>query len=692
MNREEAQKLILALTDELNHHNDLYYQKSEPIISDYEFDQKLKELEKLESDFPELKLNHSPTSRVGGDITKDFETIVHQYKMLSLGNTYSKEELIDFDKRVEKGLGTDNYEYICELKFDGTAISLRYENGILDKAITRGDGTKGDNITPNAKTIRSIPLKINDLPHADSFEVRGEVFMPKELFAELNKQVTKENELRELEGKSPLTLYANARNTTSGTLKMQDSKVVADRKLDCYIYSYLDDEKTFRTHEDALVFLEKAGFNVSNTYRKCKSIEDVIDYITEWDQQRHHLSVETDGIVIKVNDLNHQAELGFTAKNPRWAISYKFQAESAETVLNDITYQVGRTGSITPVAELQPVLLAGTTVKRASLHNANEIERLDIRIGDTVHVEKGGEIIPKITRVALEKRKEDSTIVNYISHCPECNTELIRKEGEASHYCPNVENCPPQVLGRIEHFISRNAMKIESLGPRTIKGFLDKGLIKNVADLYLLTFEQINDLQFEEVDDVTGEVSKRSIKEKSAQNIIKSIQESKSIPFERLLFGLGIRYVGKTVAEKLVEYFGSIDSIIAANEEQILEVPEIGERIAASLIEYFSEDENVLMIDSMKNSGLQFVAEKKEGAGDKFKGLIFVVSGVFEGYGREELKTIIKQQGGKVGSSVSSKTNYLVAGDNMGPAKLEKAEKLEVAILDEKSFKELLEK
>lgn len=691
MNTQEASKAINSLTDELNHHNDLYYNKSMPVISDFEFDQKMKELEKLEKEFPDLKLAHSPTSRVGGDITKDFETVVHQYKMLSLGNTYSKDELIDFDKRIEKGLGTDQYEYICELKFDGTAISLKYENGILDKAITRGDGTKGDNITTNVKTIRSIPLKINEIDHVESFEVRGEVFMPKEFFIELNEKVIAENKVREMEGKPALTLYANARNTTSGTLKMQDSKIVADRKLDCYIYSYLDDSKTFQTHQDALAFLEKAGFNVSPTYQNCANIDEVLKFINHWDQERHKLSVETDGIVIKVNDLNHQAELGFTAKNPRWAISYKYQSESTETVLKDITYQVGRTGSITPVAELEPVLLAGTTVKRASLHNANEIERLDIRIGDTVHVEKGGEIIPKITQVSINKRKADSKPVSYISKCPECKTDLIRKDGEASHYCPNVDGCPPQVLGRIEHFISRNAMKIESLGPRTIKGFLDKKIIKNVADLYLLSFEQINNLQFEEYDEETGEVSKRSIKEKSARNIVESIEASKGVPFERLLFGLGIRYVGKTVAEKLAEYFGSMDKIMSASVEEILEVPEIGDRIAESLIDFFSIDENVEMIESLKSSGLKFTMEKKEGASEKLRGLTFVVSGVFENYGREELKTIIKQQGGKVGSSVSSKTNYLVAGDNMGPAKKEKAETLGVAILNESSFKELLE-
>ncbi|MEQ9467875.1 MAG: NAD-dependent DNA ligase LigA [Ekhidna sp.] len=691
MKKEEAKSQIEALTDELNHHNYLYYQQSKPEISDFEFDQKLKELEKLEQDYPEFKLPHSPTTRVGGDITKDFETVPHKYPMLSLGNTYSKEELADFDGRVQRGLGTDDYEYICELKFDGVAISLRYESGILDKGITRGDGTKGDDITTNVKTIRSIPLKIQGDDYPASFEVRGEVFMPKEFFIELNEQVKKENEERELEGKSPLTLYANARNTTSGSLKMQDSKTVASRKLDCYLYSYLDDSNTFETHEESLRFLEKSGFNVSQTYKKCKTIDEVFEYINHWDQERHKLHVETDGIVIKVNNIAQQSELGFTAKNPRWAISYKFKAESAVTTLNNITYQVGRTGAITPVAELEPVLLAGTTVKRASLHNANEIERLDVRIGDSVNVEKGGEIIPKITGVNLEQRPAASTKVEYITHCPECNTVLIRKEGEAQHYCPNRDTCPPQVQGRIEHFISRNAMNIESLGPRTIAGFLNKGLIKNLADLYTLTFEDINNLQFEEVDEATGDVSRRSIKEKSALNIIESIEKSKEIPFERVLFGLGIRYVGKTVAEKLAQHFVTIDRLMNASFEEIVDVHEIGERIAESVAAYFQDEESIRMIEALKEAGLSFEVVRQEGTDDKLKGLTFVVSGVFEGFGRDELKNIIKQRGGKVASSISSKTNYLVAGENMGPAKKEKADSLGITILNETSFRELLE-
>ncbi|MEO9868847.1 NAD-dependent DNA ligase LigA [Ekhidna sp.] len=691
MNREEAKTLVESLTEELNHHNYLYYQKSEPEISDYEFDSKLKELEKLEATFPDLKLSHSPTARVGGDITKDFETVHHKYRMLSLGNTYSKDELEDFDGRVKKGLGTDDYEYICELKFDGVAISLIYENGILRRGITRGDGTKGDDITSNVKTIRSIPLKLHGKYYPPSFEVRGEVFMPKEFFIELNDHVKEENKVREAEGKTLLTLYANARNTTSGSLKMQDSSMVASRKLDCYLYSYLDDANTFPTHEESLTFLEKAGFNVSQTYKKCKTIDQVLEYISHWDKERHKLVVETDGIVIKVNSIAHQSELGFTAKNPRWAISYKFKSESAVTTLNKITYQVGRTGAITPVAELKPVLLAGTTVKRASLHNANEIERLDVRIGDRVNVEKGGEIIPKITSVNLKSRPADTQKISYITKCPECKTELVRKEGEAQHYCPNVESCPPQVLGRIEHFISRNALNIESLGPRTIKGFLSKGLIRNAGDLYSLSFEHINNLQFEEIDEETGDISKRSIKEKSANNIIESIEKSKQIPFERVLFGLGIRHVGKTVAEKLAQHFVTIDRLMSASFEEIVNLHEIGDRIAESVVAFFSEEENRNMITKLKSVGLSFEVIQKEGTKDTLSGLSFVVSGVFEGYGRDELKELIKQHGGKIASSISSKTNYLVAGENMGPAKKEKADSLGITILDESSFRELLE-
>jgi len=680
MNPTEAKSRIEQLTDELNHHNHLYYIDSNPTISDFEFDHLLKELEQLEKLFPDFKLPHSPTSRVGGDITKNFETVVHKHRMLSLGNTYSKDELNEFDERVRKGLGTDNFEYICELKFDGVAISLIYENGILTKGITRGDGTKGDDITTNVKTIKSIPLKTQDVDQVQNFEVRGEVFMPKEEFIKLN-------QLRAEKGEP---LFQNPRNTTSGTLKMQDSSIVAERNLDCYLYYYLDDESTFGTHEQSLKFLESAGFNVSPTYKKCNSLDDVFEYIEYWDQKRHDLIVETDGIVIKVNSLNHQSELGFTAKNPRWAISYKFKAESAVTTLENIKYQVGRTGAITPVAELTPVLLAGTTVKRASLHNANEIERLDLRVGDSVSVEKGGEIIPKITGVDKSSRKNDSTPFQYIAHCPECGTQLIRKPNEAVHYCPNEETCPPQVQGRIEHFISRNAMDIASLGPRTIYGFLKNKIIKNAADLYSIKFEEINGLLIEETIESSDETVKRSIKDKSAQNIIDSINASKQIPFERVLFALGIRYVGKTVAEKLAQHFKNIEKLMNATFNEIVAVHEIGDRIAESVINHFIKEENRQIIEQLVSSGLQLEIVEDPGKSNELEGLTIVVSGTFSKYGRDEIKEVIKRHGGRVASSISSKTSYLLAGEGIGPSKKEKAESLGIVILDEPSFEQLL--
>ncbi len=681
MSVKEVEKKIKMLTEELNRHNYLYYQKSEPVVSDLEFDQKLKELELLEDAHPDLKLPYTPTSRVGGTIAKAFETVRHMYPMLSLGNTYSKDELVDFDKRVKKGLGTDDYEYFCELKFDGVAISLRFANGILDRAVTRGDGIRGDDVTMNVKTIRTIPLKINqtDLSIRD-FEVRGEVFMPKPVFERLNQK-------REEEGEA---LLANPRNTTSGTLKMQDSKVVATRKLDCYIYSFLDKNNTFDTHKACIDFLGEAGFNISPTYRKCADLHEVFGYLDHWDQHRHDLQVDTDGIVIKVNDLNQQDELGFTAKNPRWAIAFKFKAASASTIINSISYQVGRTGAISPVAELTPVFLAGTTVKRASLHNANEIERLGIRIGDTVFVEKGGEIIPKITGVDMSLRTKKSDQPAYISQCPECQTLLVRKEGEAQHYCPNTRFCPPQVQGRIEHFVSRNGMNIETLGPRTIHGFLSRGLIKNVADLYHLRFDQLNDLQFKELND-RGEPTKRSIKEKTAHNILESIEKSKSVPFERALFGLGIRYVGKTVAEKLVKHFKTIDNLAKASFDEISDVHEIGERIAESVVTYFSISENQSLISSLKASHLTLEVVIEEGATEKLKGFSFVVSGTFENYGRDELKALIKSNGGKVATVISGKTDYLVTGANTGPAKREKALNLAVEILSEDDFRKMIE-
>ncbi|MDW3210246.1 MAG: NAD-dependent DNA ligase LigA [Reichenbachiella sp.] len=668
MSAEEAKKEIASLSEQINYHNQKYYQESISEISDFDFDQLLNRLIQLETDFPELKKTDSPSQRVGGTITKNFETVVHKYPMLSLANTYSPEELKDFDGRVSKGLEGESYEYVCELKFDGVALSLTYEKGELTRAVTRGDGTKGDDVTANAKTIRSIPLSLAAQDVPESFEVRGEVFMPNSVFEELNKQ-------KVADGEEPL---ANPRNTASGTLKMQDSSVVASRKLDCYLYSLMTDRNAVPTHFDAVESLAKWGFNVSPTYKKCKSIDEVLEYIALWEEKRHELQVETDGIVIKVNSLKQQNDLGFTAKNPRWAIAYKYKAESATTRLNGVTYQVGRTGSVTPVAELEPVLLAGTTVKRASLHNANEIQRLGVRIGDQVHVEKGGEIIPKITGVDLAQRPSDSEELLYIENCPECDTALVRYEGEANHYCPNIEGCPPQIKGRIEHFIHRKAMDIDSMGEQTIKALFEKGLLKNISDLYDLKYEDLIDLE--------------GFQDLSVKNLLKGIEASKQAPFEQVLFGMGIRFVGKTVAEKLAIHFKNMDALMSADFESLIAVPEIGDRIAESLIQYFAKEENRTLIQKLKAAGLNFEVDESQfqTSSDVLGGKTFVISGVFEKYGRDELKGIIKDHGGKVVSSISGKLDYLVAGDKMGPAKLEKAEKLNINIISESDFDQMI--
>lgn len=679
MTRQEASKTIQELIKKLDYYNHRYYQDSVSEISDFEFDQLLKQLEALEAQFPDLKFPYSPTQRVGGAITKSFDNVEHKNPMLSLANTYSEEELIDFDNRVKKGLDGEPYEYICELKFDGVAISLWYENGVLQKAVTRGDGIRGDDVTANAKTIRTIPLKLRHpevLPAV--FEVRGEVFMPRAVFKELNRQ-------KEAQGEA---LLANPRNTTSGTLKMQDSKIVAERKLDCYLYYLLGDNLPISTHEEAIHLMEQAGFNVSKTYQKCPNIHDVLDFINKWEVKRSDLPLDTDGIVIKVNKLEQQERLGATAKTPRWAIAYKYKAESATTRLRGITFQVGRTGAITPVAELEPVLLAGTTVKRASLHNANEIARLDLRVGDVVHVEKGGEIIPKVTGVDLKQRQDGLPKFEYISRCPECETPLERKEGEAVHYCPNYQACPPQVSGRIEHFIQRKAMNIESLGPETIRGLLDHGKIRDFADLYALRYDDLFGLEFKIYNEKKGDYSVRSLKEKSAQNIISSIEKSKKQPFDRLLFGLGIRYVGSTVSENLAAGFGNIHALADATYHQLESMPEIGERIAQSVRQYFDNPHNRQLIARLEAYGLTLEAVKSQEFEGKniLNGKSFVISGVFEKMNREELKEQIKQHGGKVLSSISSKLNYLLAGENMGPSKKEKAEKLGINIISEDDF------
>ncbi len=668
MTADQAKKEIAALTEKINHHNELYYQESRTEISDQQFDKLLESLVKLEEQFPQFKLSDSPTQRVGGTISKSFASVYHKYPMLSLGNTYSQEELEDFDARVAKGLDGDPYEYFCELKFDGVSISLTYENGVLSKAVTRGDGVRGDDVTTNIKTIRSIPLKINQKNIPASFEVRGEIFLPRNVFEQLNKERDDIGEER----------YANARNTASGTVKMQDSGEVAKRKLDCYAYYLLGENLGAKTHDEAIKKLEQWKFNVSPTYKKCKDIKEVLKYIAHWEKKRLELPLETDGVVIKVNSIEQQQNLGFTAKSPRWAIAYKYKSESMSTRLNDVTYQVGRTGAITPVAELEPVFLAGTTVKRASLHNANEIERLDLRMGDYVFVEKGGEIIPKVTAVDQSKRTDRTKAIKYITKCPECGTALVRTEGEAAHYCPNVTGCPPQIKGRIEHFIQRRAMDIDSIGEQTIRQLFELDLLHTPADLYYLKKEDFLKLE--------------KVKDKSAQNILDGIEQSKAVPFESVLFAIGIRYVGRTVAEKLARHFKNIDAIMTANFDQLLEAPEIGEKIAQSVIEFSRMPSSKKEIDRLKKAGLQFQVVEQEVVMDSenLGGKSFVISGTFEKYERDDLKDVILKNGGKVLSSISGKLDYLLAGDNMGPAKKEKAEKLGVKIISEQDFEKLL--
>lgn len=666
MTQAQAEKEIQALTEKINYHNHLYYQKNKTEISDYDFDQLLEKLIKLEKEFPNLRHSHSPTQRVGGTITKEFETVYHKYPMLSLGNTYSHEELEDFDKRVAKGLDGDPYEYFCELKFDGVSISLTYENGSLVRAVTRGDGVRGDNVTNNIKTIRTLPLKISGKKIPLSFEVRGEVFLPKNIFIQLNKDREDIGEER----------YANARNTASGTVKMQDSGEVAKRKLDCYVYSLLGDTGS-TSHEQSIKMLESWNFHVSPTYKKCRTIKEVIDYLNQWETKRLELPLETDGVVIKVNSLEQQERLGFTAKSPRFAIAFKYKAQSISTRLNGVTYQVGRTGAVTPVAELEPVFLAGTTVKRASLHNADIISKLDLHIGDYVFVEKGGEIIPKVTGIDLTRRK-NTTPIKYIDKCPECGTKLTRLEGEAAHYCPNINGCPTQIKGRIEHFIQRKAMDIDSLGERTIDQMYKLNLVKSPADLYSLKREDILRLE--------------GFKDKSVTNLLDGIEKSKTTPFESVLFAIGIRYVGRTVAEKLAKYFKTIDKLSKASLEELLQAPEIGGKIAQSVFDFFRNPENKREIERLRKAGLRLETDAKEPEkeSDVLGNKSFVISGTFERYEREELQDIILKNGGRILSGVSGKLDYLLAGDNMGPSKLEKAQKLGVKILSEAEFEKML--
>ncbi|MBK0402659.1 NAD-dependent DNA ligase LigA [Adhaeribacter sp. BT258] len=683
MTETQAAERIQELTRLINHYNFQYYQNALSEISDYEFDMLLEELMKLETEFPNLQAINSPTRRVGGTITKTFPTVYHTYPMLSLGNTYSEEELREFDNRVRKVLEGD-FEYVCELKFDGVALSLTYENGELVRGVTRGDGTRGDDITANVRTIKNIPLHLQGKDFPEKMEVRGEVFIPFSVFDHLNKE-------REDIGEA---LLANPRNAASGTLKMQDSAVVAKRKLSCYVYSLLGEKLGFETHSETLEALKKWGFDVSQTYRKCNTIEEVLAYINEWESKRFELPIGTDGIVVKVNNFAQQEELGYTAKSPRWAIAYKYKAMNAATPLLGIKYQVGRTGAVTPVALLKPVQLAGTTVKRASLHNANEILRLDIHEGDTVFVEKGGEIIPKITGVDVSKRVPGSMAVAYIDHCPACGSELIRAEGEANFYCPNEDGCPPQIKGKLEHFISRKAMNIESLGEGKIELLFDRGLVRTPDMFYELTFEKLLGLEKVFEDEETGKTRKVSFREKTVENMLNAIEKSKEIPFDRVLFALGIRFVGNTVAQKLAAHFRNIDNLKQASLEELVSVPEIGDRIAFSVQHYFSKPEHLEMIEKLRAQGLQLELPEKAETGptsDKLAPNTFVISGVFEQFSRDELQDLITRNGGKIVSSISKKLSYLVAGDKMGPSKLEKANSLGVKIISEQEFLKMIE-
>lgn len=670
MSPAEAKNQIRALSAELKQHNYNYYVLAMPTISDFDFDKKLEELSKLEKEFPEFLDPDSPTQKVGGEVTKEFVTVRHRWPMLSLGNTYNEQELVDFDQRIRKAIG-DNFEYVCELKFDGLSMSLTYENGKLVRAVTRGDGTQGDEVTTNVRTIHSIPKKLTSGDYPDLFEIRGEVFMHLKAFERLNKERTDNGELP----------YANPRNFASGTMKLQDSAEVARRPLDCFLYGLYTEKTLFKTHWESLEAVKSWGFHVDNHSRLCSDIKGVLEFISHWDQERFNLSYDIDGIVIKVNNYSQQQELGFTSKSPRWAISYKFKAERVETELLQVTYQVGRTGAVTPVANLKPVLLAGTTVKRATLHNADEItERLKLHEHDTVFVEKGGEIIPKIISVNLEKRKPDANPIAYITHCPACDTPLLRTEGEAAWYCPNDEGCPPQIVGKMQHFIGRKAMNIDGLGDETIETLHSRGFINHISDIYDLHTHAAELKQM-------GRFG-----EKSISNMLDGIEKSKQMPFEKVLFGLGIRYVGETVARKLAFHFKTIDKLMAATEEELTAADEIGGRIAQSIAEYFSDEKHQQEIEKLKVAGLQFVAVEKEVtlASEKLAGQSFIISGVFEKFSRDELKDIIEQNGGKILSSISAKLNYLVAGDNMGPAKLEKARKLNIPIISDQELLDLI--
>lgn len=671
MSPAEAAIRIEELTRELNEFNYQYYVLANPSVSDYDFDQKLRELNELENQYPQFLDPDSPTQKVGGDITQRFQTVRHRWPMLSLSNTYSEQELRDFDERVRKAIGNE-FQYVCELKFDGLSISLTYENGILKRAVTRGDGVQGDDVTANVRTIKKIPNRLRTDGYPQAFEIRGEIFMHQPAFLRLNSERIEHGEMA----------YANPRNFAAGTIKLQDSAEVARRPLDCFLYFlYCEDRnRLFSNHWDSLEAVKSWGFHVSEHTALCSNIDEALTFIAKWDKERHNLSYDIDGIVIKVNDYGQQEELGFTAKSPRWAISYKYKAEQVETEFQSVSYQVGRTGAVTPVANLKPVLLAGTTVKRASLHNANEIVRLDLRIGDTVFVEKGGEIIPKVMGVNMLKRSADAQPINYPVECPECGTPLIRREGEAVHYCPNDEGCPPQIVGRMQHFIGRKAMDIEGMGNETVDTFFNQGLLRDITDIYILKDKESTLKQLDRFG------------QKSIDNMIAGIEKSKEKPFEKVLFALGIRYVGETIAKKLAAHFKTIDNLASATREEIESVHEIGARIAESVTDYFANDIHRKQIELLKQYGLQLTVKEKvvERLGDSLSGKTFAISGVFEQFSREDLATLIERHGGKLLSSISGKLNYLVAGDKMGPSKLAKAEKLKIPIISEAELLQLI--
>jgi DNA ligase (NAD+) len=664
MDLEAAKRKISELSESLHHYNYMYYVKSESLVSDFEFDMLLKELEELESKFPELIDSNSPSKRVGGTVVKHFETVKHRFPMLSLSNSYSKEEIIEWEARIKKTIEHD-IEYVCELKYDGVAIGIRYLNGVFHSAVTRGDGSQGELVSSNVKTIKSVPLTLQGEVPSD-FEIRGEIFLPLQEFERLNKERSKEN----------LALYANPRNTASGTLKLQDSKVVSKRNLDCYLYGMYEERSSYTSHYQAVLGAGKMGFKVplpeQRKIEKVKDVEGILAFIDFWDYERKKLPFEIDGIVIKVNAYNQQEELGYTAKSPRWAIAFKFKAERVETKIESVSYQVGRTGAVTPVANLKPVYLGGTTVKRASLHNAEQIEKLGLHENDSVYVEKGGEIIPKIVGVNIAKRIINAQKVVFIGVCPACNERLIREEGEAQHYCKNTTSCPPQLKGKIEHFISRKAMDIDGLGAETIDTLVEKGLIKDISDLYVLEFNQLIDLD--------------RMADKSVNNLLDGIAASKLQPFEKVLFGLGIRYVGETVSKKLAKAFKTIDCIVEASYESLVETDEIGEKIARSIREFIEDEKNIILIEKLKHAGLRFEKEEEVRASSILESQTVVISGTFERYSRNEMKQLIEENGGKNGSSISKKTSLLVAGANMGPSKLKKATDLGVEIIDEADF------